>query len=328
MSDATTSLLSVRSPSQVEEPSLYEGIAVYRQPSPSPLTSSDTLHTTPLSSSGAKLFTPPVLTPPGAPVVTTPPKKASRSAEYWFITIMDDMHACSENLIASATTAMSDISRQLRELSTEKLEKLQKVAEKSRQMDFWSIMQRIGECLLAAINFVVGTALVATGASAVVGSVMIAAGMLSIVNFAMKETEGWDWIAKQFEHDEERRNRITFWISSAFSVLAATLSLGGAAATLAWTQLGTFRRALTILQTGVSLYQGGVAIGKGMTESQVLLSEAELTALETKTTLTHLEFEKRSSNLKAILRLFEESKAQAEQIINLAVNARQKVLQA
>ena len=264
-----------------------------------------------------------VRTPLFSPPKLIHPSRTTYS-EYGLIQALDELHASGESLITSFTTSLSQGSEKLRKLSSENIEKLKEAAKNTQSSEFWSFLQKIGECILAALTSVLGITLVATGGGAVIGGVMIAAGILTLTNFAMRETGSWDYVAKQLSDDKEKQKNIAFYLPLGMGLLAAVLGVGGSVATALYTTLNVAGQAVTVLQAATGIYHGITTVGHGVTEGQVLWTEADLTKIATETTLTRVKFEKNSSTLRQMMKILETIEQGAEQVISLSTQAIKK----
>lgn len=289
----------------------HEGLATFKRPSPDVTPRTDVVTTAVASSAAAPLFVPPKL---------TPPSRVSYS-EFSLIHVFDEMHASGKTMLASFTSSISQGSAKLRQLLLENIEKLKEAAKKAQENGFWSMLQKIGECILAAISTILGITLVATGAGAIVGGVLIAAGILTITNFAMRETGSWDWAAKKLSNDKEQQKKLAIYLPLGVGLVAAVLGLGGSIATALWTSLNMAQQALSIGQAALGIYQGFTTVGKGITDAKVLWTQADLIDIEKRTTLERLSFERNSSAMHQMIQVFENAQQSAEQVIDLAAKA-------
>ncbi len=265
-------------------------------------------------SATSALFSPPQLTLP----------REVRYNERRLIEVLDEIHFSGEELMSSFTKGLNAGSARLRQLSFENMEKLREAAEKTQESGFWSLLQKIGECILAAISAVLGITLVGTAGGTAIGAVLIASGILTLSNFALRETGSWDYIAKKLSHDKEQQKKLATYLPVGMGLLAAVLGLGGSAATALWTTLSLTQKALTITQTTLGIYQGYVTAGKGFSEVKALWIQGELIEIETETTRERICFERDSSSMKSLLKILENTQQTAEQVIDLASQAVRK----
>jgi len=317
------------SPSHIEP--LSDGLAIYKRPSISTpsidevtrardlapkqkTTSSGALPSSKVQTLETPLFSPPKLTHPSRVTYI----------EYGLISVLNELHTCGESLITSFTTSLSHGSEKLKKLSLENIEKLKEAAKNTQSSEFWSFLQKIGECILAAITTVLGITLVATGAGAIIGGVMIAAGLLTIANFAMRESGSWVAVSKLLSNDKETQKNIAFYIPLGVGLLAAVLGIAGSVATALYTTLNIAGQAVSVLQAAAGIYNGVTTVGKGVSEGQVLWTEADLTKIATETTLTRVKFESNSSLLRQTIKILENIQQSAEQVISLSTQAIKK----
>lgn len=301
----------IRDVSSIEEiKEVFQGQAVYRRPS---MDSSPTSHVVEMSTTRREM---PFISAP----MLTPPKKV-QFKETDFIHVLDQIHSTGSSLVDSFTKNISEGSRRLRELSRENIDKLKEAAQRAKDSGFWSFLQKIGEFILAAISTVLGISLIASGAAVAVGSVLIASSILSVANFAMKETGAWDSVAKKLASKKEDQQKLSQYLPMAISLISAVLSLGGTAASALWTTMNLTQKALSIAQATMAIYQGAVTAGKGLAEARVLWTEADLAEIQSKTALERIAFEAGSEILQTIQKILRQIQESSEQVIDLAAAA-------
>jgi len=303
-------------PSQAVRP---EGIALYKRAfaGPSPATSPvvDVVSSSKMAAAPSAPFTPPKLVHP-----------SRVCSEYRLLSELEGMHQTSKSLEASSTTSLEQDGVRAKELFRQQLEKIKEGAERTKENGFWSLLQKIGECLLAALGTVLGITLVATGAGAVVGGVMIAAGILTITNFAMRETGSWDFVAKQLSSEKKRQDDIKFYLPLAISIVSGVLSVGGSIASTIWSGLNVAQQAMTIAYAALGVFQGVTTIGEGVTQARVTWTQGDLKEIETRSSLERLATERDTSILSYILKRIESAQQTAEQIISLATQEFRKTV--
>lgn len=295
-----------------------EGLAVYKRafsgPSPTATPAVDVVSASKMASAASAPFTPPKL-----------PHPSRVCSEYRLLAELEGMHETSKSLEASSTTSLEHDSVRAKQLFREQLEKIREGAERTKENGFWSLLQKIGECLLAALGTVLGITLVATGAGAVVGGVMIAAGLLTITNFAMRETGSWDFVAKQLSSEKKRQDDIKFYLPLAVSIVSGLLSVGGSISAI-WSGLNVAQQAMTIAYAALGVFQGVTTIGKGVTQARITWTQGDLKEIETRSSLERLASERDTSILSYILKRIESAQQTAEQIISLATQEFRKTV--
>lgn len=254
----------------------------------------------------------------------TPPKKV-RFAEMDMIHVLDEIHASGELLTSSFTRSISDGSKRLRELSLENIEKLKEAAERAKESGFWSLLQKIGECILAAITSIFGISLVATGAGSGLGAVLIASGVLTLANFAMRETGSWDYVARQLASSREDQRKLATYLPIGTSILSAVLGMGGTAAAALWTTLNMTQKAMSIAQVTMAVYEGTVTTGRGFAEARALWTQGDLAQIESNLSLERIGFEDRSQGMQTLHKVLRQIQESAEQVIDLAGQAYRNV---
>jgi hypothetical protein len=244
--------------------------------------------------------------------------------EMGLIQAFEDLHATGEKLVLAFTKSLHDGKEKLRTLSLENIEKLKEAAQRAQESGFWSMLQKIGESILAAITTVLGISLIASGAGSVIGGVMIASGILTLANFAMRETGSWDFVAKKLSSDQEMQKKLVVVLPMATSLVSTVLSLGGSVATTLWTSLSVTQKALALAQTAMSFYQGFTTAGKELAEARALWTQADLALLDMHTSIERVVFDSKNALMRQIIKIFEQSQQTAEQVIDLASQAVRK----
>ncbi len=266
-------------------------------------------------SSGA-IFSPPVLSPP----------KTTKCVDIRFIEAVNDIYVAGQGMMDCFLQNLDQSAAKLKELSFANAEKLKEAAKRSQENGVWSLLTKIGQCLLSALSFVIGVSLVATGAGAVIGSIMIASSIINIASFAMTEAHGWDWIAKKFASDEEKQKKIAFWLPTAIGIINAVVGVAGAAGGALWAQLNLVQKAIIVLQSALGLYNGVTTIGKGVSDSQVILAQADLLSIQKDMTLGRYVIENTSTGLTAIVSHMRQLQDKAAEIVALSVQNFERAL--
>ncbi|MBM3207510.1 MAG: hypothetical protein FJZ57_02745 [Chlamydiae bacterium] len=268
--------------------------------------------------SPSNLFAPPKLTEP----------THVHFDEIKFIKIMDEIQMTGDSLIDSFSKSISLGSEKIKKLSLENMEKLKEAAEKAQEGTFWSFLQQVGECILAAISTVLGITLVSTGAGSIIGGAMIASGIITLVNFIMKDTGSWNYISKQLSDDRKRQEELTRYLPLATSIVSSVLGLASTGAAALFTNMNAVQQGLVIAQAALGLYQGGVTVAKSVNDADATWKESDLTQLQSDKDLQKFRFQEDSQLLNQIIKILRSSQEAAEQVIDLAAQAlRRTVLQ-
>ncbi len=304
-----------------------EALPTLIRPSGPSYASLENLEKQPPSSAAKSSFdpSPSTLKPPSAflsaPELTPPSKIAFN--EILYLRAISDIYEAGSELMDSFSTHASFKKEEMKKLSLEHLEKIKEASLRTQDKSFWSFLQKIGECILAALGAVLGFSLISSGAGAVVGSVLVTSSLLSLFNFAMKETGSWNYVAKLLASDTHEQKRIAELIPYAIGMVTGVLSLAGSTAAI-WNQLDFAQQGIVLAQATVGAYQSGVSIAKGITEMQSLHTQADLRQIDTKNNIEKISYQTISMHFKQVMQMIHSSQETAEQIIQLSIESRKK----
>ncbi len=252
----------------------------------------------------------PVLTPPEA----LPP--ASSDSVYRLLAATEESRKLGNNVLDTLASRMRDVKQKIREISTNNIQKLKEAAQRAADSGFWSILKKIATCLLSAVSIVFGVSLVATGAGAWIGGAMIASGILSLANFAISETGGWDWVAKQLAHDNEERQKMLSWaLPSAVGILAGGIGLVGSVQGIASGALQFAEKAVYIAQSALAVFDGVTTFGKGRADAYLIWSQADLAEIQGDLTVEQTHFDSITREIEGSMSDLRNVKATTKKII-------------
>ncbi len=268
-------------------------------------------------SSTAPLFSPPTLPSP------------DRFNEHSFINVMNEIHNVGEDLLKAFRHAIVSSTQKIKELSLENAQKLKEAAARAQENGVWSLLKKIGSCILSAFSIVFGIALTASGGGTLIGAALIASGIMSIANFAMTESGSWDWIAKKLAHDnEELQRKLAFWLPTAVGGISSLCSIAGSIGGTIWGGLNLAQQGFAVLQQTLGIYQLVTTVGKGISDTKLLLTQADLEEVSSKISLEKFISEDVSLWIKHCMQYLKELQKQAEKQIQLCIAANQKAIQA
>ncbi|MBI3236507.1 MAG: hypothetical protein HYZ48_02190, partial [Chlamydiales bacterium] len=97
----------------------------------------------------------------------------------------------------------------------------------------------------------------------------------------------------------------------------------GASGALLLSGISFLDKAISISQAGLGIFNGVVTIGKGYTDTKVILAEADITQIESKVFLEKQILEKTVQSLEFCLNALNESRKKTAQFVNMSVHLNQ-----
>jgi hypothetical protein len=161
-------------------------------------------------------------------------------------------------------------------LSKQEMEKIQEALQHAENAGFWQFLQEIASLILSVTSCIFGFNLNSSGQNALLGGVLIASGLLSIANFAFKETGVWDSVASLMaKENEELRKELSRVLPSVIGLTTALISLGGSTYAAAFTSLDTGQKVLKIGETAAATATNLAAMGQSTHEGRKHFAESE-----------------------------------------------------
>jgi hypothetical protein len=256
----------------------------------------------------------PVLTPPSALPPPSPRRKSS--SEYRFIAATEEARDLGKKILDTMGVRLQNLKEKISEISASNIQKLKESAKRASESGVWSLLKKIATCLLSAISIVFGVSLVATGGGALVGGAMIASGVLSLANFAMSESGGWDWITKQLAADNEELQKKLSWIlPGAVGVIAAGIGIVGSVQGIASGALQLTQKFTSVAQGALAAFDGMTSIGKGCADARLLWTQSELTKIQSDLTTERTHFDSVMREIEISMSDFRAVKSKSKKII-------------
>jgi hypothetical protein len=242
---------------------------------------------------------------PERPTLTRPEQQGY--SEYRLLMASEDSRKLGEKIFENLSSRVNILKDSLSEISAQVMEKLREAAQRASESGFWSILKKIGTCLVSALSLVFGFAVLGAGGSALIGGAMIASGILSLANFALTEVGAWDWVSKQLASgNEEKRKQLQMILPGAFGLLAGGIGLVGSVAGVATGAVQFVEKAVSAAQTALAIFNGLVTFGKGTADARLLWTESDLLVLKGEQTQSQELF---SNTLGEVQSFMNESKA-------------------
>ena len=288
------------------------GQSIYRRPK-----SQDSIFSSPVSALKE------TVQPTPSPLFAAPKLKAPDKVNFHetkLLTTIDDIYGTGQRLTDALNNNIRQATAKLKDLTIEKMHMLEAAAKKTQSSEFWGILRKVGECILAAFTAIMGMTLVSTGPVAL-GAVMIASGILSVVNFTMRESGAWDSVAKKLAKDVGQEEILSRYLPLGVSLVTAVLSIGGGAATTLWTAASMTQKAFAIAQASLGIYNGATGAGKAIVDAKIAWSQAELTAKESEITQNRIRVDMKHSQMAHTLKIIEQIQQAAESVVELYAQA-------
>jgi hypothetical protein len=111
-------------------------------------------------------------------------------------------------------------------LNVKRMELLRNHAQAIASKQSWSALQTVAQYVASVSSIVLGAAIVSI--APVASWFLIASGAIGLLNRAMTDTGGWQWIVSRFTASKEQQIKIAEWIDSTAVYLSMALSVCGA----------------------------------------------------------------------------------------------------
>lgn len=256
---------------------------------------------------------------PERPRLTPPeslPHSIGPSSEYRLLAVTDESRNLGNQIMSTLGTRLQNVKLKIREISAENIQKLKEAAQRAADSSFWSVLKKIATCLLSSLSIVFGIALVGSGGGALIGGAMIASGILSLANFAMSETGGWDWVAKQISDDnEERRKMLAMILPGAVGILAGGIGLVGSVQGIVSGAIQFAEKSVYIAQTALAIFDGITTFGKGHADAHLTWAQADLQKIQADLTVERSHFDTVMREIETSMSDFKAVKAKTKKII-------------
>jgi len=288
-------------------------------PSISPLSS----HTHPLLPLDAPTPAEPVESPADAPSTQPPerplltPPNALPFSDHRLLGIITETSRLGNQLLDTLNTRLSGIKSKIREISAENIQKLQEAAERAEASDFWSLLKKVATCLISVVSMVFGVALLGSGGGALIGGSMIASGILSLANFTLLETGGWDWVAEQIARDnEDLKAKLRMILPGAVGMLAAGIGIAGSVKGIASGAIQFGDKVGLVIEAALATFDGITTFGKGYADAKLLWVKAEHKLIDTKLTIERERYTMTLDEIKSSLEEFKAMNAKSKKAID------------
>lgn len=250
---------------------------------------------------------------PSSKPTLVPPQPAALIAALRFL----EIETIGEGLFKINELNLTHMQSRLKQLTVDETEKMKEDAERAKNKDMWSFLMDIATVILAAISTVLGMVLVGTGAGIVVGSIMVASGLLAIANFAFKEAEVWDILAKALAQDnEDLQQQLVTALPAAVGILSAVLGLVGTGGAMLWSQISLVEQVVAIAQTAASFAYGVTSSGNGVVQARSKWTEADLFEIKNAIDLMKSAVERKMDEMARFI----ESQVQIEKFVRILCN--------
>ncbi|MES2199561.1 MAG: hypothetical protein V4489_05295 [Chlamydiota bacterium] len=193
------------------------------------------------------------------------------------IDLMNETYLIGQSFLLSAADEIKFYSDSLSKKMAENIATLQKAAQRAQESGVWSALQKVGGCILSALNLFIGASIYSS--SPTLGSTLIASGILSAANLAMTELRGWDLVAGKISNNEDLKTKITFWSPIALHCLSGALSAVSGSSILYDPNLLSSALPFDI-ENFTNYYTGITTAGKGITDAGFSWTKADLSLIQ------------------------------------------------
>lgn len=266
----------------------------------------------------------PLLVPPDQ----LPLRKAFPSSEYRFLAVTDESRHLGDQILSTLGVRMANIKSKIQEISAESIQKLKESSDRVKDSNWWSVLKKIATCLFSALSVLLGTTLVASGGGALIGGAMIVSGIFSLANFALSESQAWDWVAKQICQDnEDLRRKLVMILPMVFGILAGGIGLVGSLHSLATGAIQFAEKGIYLAQTVLSTFNGLTTLGKGQADARLAWAQASQIETQAKLTVERFHFDNLICALENSLSDFREVKNRARKIMQIILHSNVELIQ-
>lgn len=269
----------------------------------------------------------PTLTPPSFSEDVPSPANPPSLSELRFLAAMESFRSFGDQVLSTLGVRLEAFRLQLQDISAENLQKLKEAAENAKSSDFWSLLQKVANCLLSAFSIVIGFSLVSTGAGTLVGGAMIASGIFSIANLLMSESGTWDWVAKKLANeDESKRQMLAMLLPSVVGVLTGVIGVFGSAGAFAWSGIEFIDKVGLLLSSLLSIMSGVTTIGKGYADANLTWSKADLIKIKSQMTVERHLIDNTAKSIEGVLDGMNAAHDKANLFVKMAIRSNEAVV--
>lgn len=259
--------------------------------------------------------------------VLTPPHEISTRSDCRLLAATEDSRVIGDEILKTFGLRLSNVKNEIQNASNELLKKLKEAAERASNSNWWAVLKKIATSLVSALSIVFGVALVASGGGALIGGAMIASGILSLANFALSETEAWEWIAKQLSHDnEEWQKKLTMILPAAVGVAACGLGAFGSAYGLATGAIQFAQQAVYLAQTALAVFSVTATFGKGVADTKLLWTQADQERIQSQLSAMRTIFDSVFEEIKGSLSDFKSVSDKTKQTLQLITKSNNELV--
>jgi hypothetical protein len=252
----------------------------------------------------------------------TPPQRTV--IQYDILNCFDRLWNVGNDRLSLCLTQLDKTRAHLDEVSGEHTKSIKEAAIKTQEGKVWSLLRKIGNCVLAAFSFFFGASISAV--NPIIGGLLIASGILNIANLVFSEAGLWNRIAdKLFPEDEEKKRKFIAFVPAAIGIIAAGCGAVGGIAAFFKSSVPLATGILAVVNMAVNLAEGVTSIGEGIHQKQVASAEAKLKFFEKEMFNEQMILEKTTGSFEGVIKLLSDSYAKAAHLITMSIRASSEI---
>lgn len=211
----------------------------------------------------------------------------------------------------------------LLEIDKKKVEMFTDHANRVEAKHSWAVFETVAQYIASSSSIIIG--LTISGVVPVAGGFLIAAGGLGLLNRAISDSGGWEWLASRFTASCDLQIKIASQIDSTLVYLSTALSICSAVGAYHAGALSIFytagrnevmNKALQSISTAGSFLQAVTRFGIAKQDRHILQIGANLKITESSSFCARQEIHAHTANLRKVIELSEKISENIKQAID------------
>lgn len=264
--------------------------------------------------------------PSPTPSIYIPSRPTLTDPRYKLISSIGDLNDTCEQQLGIYRTMTQLSAEKLHRITTDHIEQMKKSAQSTQDVDFWSVLRKIGSAVLSAFSILFGFSIASSAGPPLLAATLVTSGVLSLTNLAFTECHLWDDIAdKIFPDNAEKRKQFVDVIPTAIGIVSGGLALAGGIGVWTTGAISFVDKILVVANNAVSIAEGAVTIGEGVSKGRAQFHEAEVEKLKSELYTQQTQFDQIKNVFEKILKLLADSSTRAIEIINSSIKATEEI---